>query len=189
MFGGVFSWSNVLYERVYPGGDLLIQFVGRDAYKQFWNFSKDEKENLATQLAIELPALRGKVGASQEEIASAVGISRQTYSAYENRTRPIPWSLYLALLFYFDYIPSTHYMIRQLELFPNELDECWLAGRVLLRKKMSEYSQQIKGILIISDGSSKTWHRNKAASALWRDPKYSELSSEMTQIANLSKQY
>lgn len=53
----------------------MIQFVGRDAYKQFWNFSKDEKENLATQLAIELPALRGKVGASQEEIASAVGIS------------------------------------------------------------------------------------------------------------------
>ena len=98
----------------------MIQFVGQDAYKQFWNFSKDEKENLATQLAIELPALRGKVGASQEEIASAVGISRQTYSAYENRTRPIPWSLYLTLLFYFDYIPSTHYMIRQLELFPNE---------------------------------------------------------------------
>ena len=29
----------------------MIQFVGRDAYKQFWNFSKDEKENLATQLA------------------------------------------------------------------------------------------------------------------------------------------
>lgn len=81
------------------------------------------------------PALRGKVGASQEEIASAVGISRQTYSAYENRTRPIPWSLYLALLFYFDYIPSTHYMIRQLELFPNELDECWLAGRVFIEEE------------------------------------------------------
>lgn len=68
MFGGVFSWSNVLYERVYPGGDLLIQFVGRDAYKQFWNFSKDEKENLATQLAIELPALRGKVGDHKKKL-------------------------------------------------------------------------------------------------------------------------
>lgn len=66
MFGGVFSWSNVLYERVYPGGDLLI---------------------------------------------------------------------HLALLFYFDYIPSTHYMIRQLELFPNELDECWLAGRVFIEEE------------------------------------------------------
>lgn len=91
--------------------------------------------SLYRRLAIELPALRGKVGASQEEIASAVGISRQTYSAYENRTRPIPWSLYLALLFYFDYIPSTHYMIRQLELFPNELDECWLAGRVFIEEE------------------------------------------------------
>lgn len=30
----------------------MIQFVGRDAYKQFWNFSKDEKENLATQLRL-----------------------------------------------------------------------------------------------------------------------------------------
>ena len=46
----------------------MIQFVGRDAYKQFWNFSKDEKENLATQLAIELPALRGKVGASHQSL-------------------------------------------------------------------------------------------------------------------------
>lgn len=125
------GWKlSILYEEVYPGGSLLIQYLGRHTYKQFWSFSKEEKENLATRLAIELPVLRGKVGASQEEIASAVGISRQTYSAYENRTRPIPWSLFLALLFYFDYIPCTHYMIRQLELFPNEFDECWLAGRV-----------------------------------------------------------
>ena len=55
MFGGVFSWSNVLYERVYPGGDLLIQFVGRDAYKQFWNFSKDEKENLPLNWRLSYP--------------------------------------------------------------------------------------------------------------------------------------
>lgn len=35
----------------------------------------------------------------------------------------------------FCYIPSTHYMIRQLELFPNELDECWLAGRVFIEEE------------------------------------------------------
>lgn len=83
-------------------------------------------EFLAKQLAIELPALCGKANASPEEIASAVGISRQTsnYSAYETRTSPIPWSLYLALLVYFDYIPGIHYMIHQLELYPNEFDEC-----------------------------------------------------------------
>lgn len=114
----------------------MIQYLGRDAYKQFWQFSNEEKSKLSKKLANELSALRGKIGASQEEIAAAVGITRQTYGAYENRTRPIPWSLFLALLFYFDYIPCTHYMIRQLDLFPNEFDECWLAGKVLVEEEL-----------------------------------------------------
>lgn len=135
MFGGVFSWSNVLYERVYPGGDLLIQFVGRDAYKQFWNFSKDEKENLATQLAIELPALRGKVGASQEEIASAVGISRQTYSAYENRTRPIPWSLYLAL---FTANKKGYYMNKNIKYSQNFLTSEKVLNQIIKQLNLKE---------------------------------------------------
>lgn len=113
----------------------MIQYVGQEICKKFWEFSKEDKELLAKRLAIELPALRGKVNASQEEISSAIGISRQTYSAYETRSRPIPWSIYLALLFYFDYMPSTHYMIRQLDLFPNEFDECWLSGRMLNEEK------------------------------------------------------
>lgn len=96
----------------------------RDTYTQYWNFSKEDKENLIERFTIELPALRGKVGASQEDVASAVGISRQTYNTYENRSRPISWSIFLALLFYFDSIPSTHYLIRQLELFPSEIDQC-----------------------------------------------------------------
>lgn len=33
----------------------MIQFVGRDAYKQFWNFSKDEKENLALNWRLSYP--------------------------------------------------------------------------------------------------------------------------------------
>lgn len=96
----------------------------RITYKHFWNFTKEQKDNLIEKFTIELPALRGKVGASQEEVASSIGISRQTYSAYENHSRPIPWSVFLALLFYFDCIPSTHYIIRRLGLFPNELDQC-----------------------------------------------------------------
>ena len=53
---------------------------------------------------------------------------------------------------------------------------------------MSEYSQQIKrDIDNFQMAVQKLGTGIKAASALWRDPKYSELSSEMTQIANLSK--
>lgn len=109
----------------------MIQYAGKDVCKKYWVFSKNDKEVLVNRLSIELPALRGKVNASQEELASAVGISRQTYCAYENRSRPIPWSVFLALLLYFDYMPSTHYMIRQLELFPKEFDECWHVGKEL----------------------------------------------------------
>lgn len=60
----------------------MIQYAGQDICKKFWEFSKTDKELLAKRLAIELPALRGKVNASQEEIASAVGISRQTFFAF-----------------------------------------------------------------------------------------------------------
>lgn len=101
---------------------------GRITYKHFWAFTKEYKDTLVEKFMIELPALRGKVGASQEEIASSIGISRQTYSTYENHSRPIPWSIFLALLFYFDCIPSTHYIIRQLGLFPDELDQCRNSG-------------------------------------------------------------
>lgn len=53
---------------------------------------------------------------------------------------------------------------------------------------MSEYSQQIKmDIDNFQMAVQKLGTGIKAASALWRDPKYSELSSEMTQIAILSK--
>lgn len=114
----------------------MIQNLGRNMCKQFWYFSQEEKETLARCLVNELPALRGKVGVSQSEIASAVGISRQTYSAYENRARPLPWSVFLALLFFFDYNIGTHYMIRKLELFPNEFDECWLAGKLMIEEQV-----------------------------------------------------
>lgn len=100
----------------------------RTTYKQFWSFAKEDKDKLAEKFTIELPALRGKAGASQEEVASSIGISRQTYSAYENQSKPLPWNTFLALLFYFDYNPSTHYTIRQLGVFPNELDQCRAPG-------------------------------------------------------------
>lgn len=112
----------------------MIENFGRDMCMQFWKFTSEQKNVLSKKLANELPALRGKIGASQEELASAIGVSRQTYSAYETQTRPMPWNIFLALLFFFDYNIGTHYMIRKLELFPNEFDECWLAGKMMIEE-------------------------------------------------------
>lgn len=59
------------------------------------------------KFVIELSTLRAKVGVSQGDIADTIGVSRQTYGAYEKGNRPMLWSIYLAFLFYSNYIPST----------------------------------------------------------------------------------
>ena len=38
-------------------------------------------------LIAELPVMRARLGMSQEVMASAIGVSRQTYSAIETRTK------------------------------------------------------------------------------------------------------
>lgn len=49
MFGGVFSWSNVLYERVYPGGDLWVKFC-----MLFLMWSMRQNEYLADEFAYKI---------------------------------------------------------------------------------------------------------------------------------------
>lgn len=88
-----------------------------------FDLSEHEKKLLLNKFATELPALRGKIRVSQGKIAESIGIARQTYNAYETMTRPIPWNVYLALLFYFDSAPATHNMLRQLNLLPMSVDE------------------------------------------------------------------
>ena len=60
---------------------------------------------------------------------------------YKNKKQLWYFSIYIisaivlsygpVFLFYFDYIPSTHRLIRVLELFPTEFDECWMAAKIL----------------------------------------------------------
>lgn len=53
---------------------------------------------------------------------------------------------------------------------------------------MNEYSQQIRKELDSFQSSIQKLSLGiKTASSLWKDPKYTELSSEMVQVANLSK--
>ena len=96
----------------------------------YWHFTDEEKDELIRRLTKELPALRGAAKASQDEIARAIGISRQTYNAVEMQKRKMTWNTYMSLILFFDYNPSTHYTISQLDAFPYRLDECWLSGKM-----------------------------------------------------------
>lgn len=45
------------------------------------------RDELIMTLTAELPVMRARLGMSQEVMASAIGVSRQTYSAIETRTK------------------------------------------------------------------------------------------------------
>ena len=88
-----------------------------------FEFENSRKEELIDKLSEELLILRTKTTMSQEEIANAIGLSRQTYSAIEAGKKRMTWRTYLALIMVFDYNSKTHEMIRQINIFPPELEE------------------------------------------------------------------
>ena len=83
--------------------------------------SENEKSMLIEALSSELSVLRTKAGISQEELASIIGISRQTYGAIERKNRKMSWNTYLSLIMVYDYNKTTHSMIRESSAYPHKL--------------------------------------------------------------------
>jgi DNA-binding XRE family transcriptional regulator len=82
-----------------------------------------DKDKLIKVLVEELPALRAKIGLSQEELSNIIGISRQTYSSIETNKRKMSWSTFLSLILVFGYNEKTASMLELSGAFPTELKE------------------------------------------------------------------
>lgn len=80
-----------------------------------------EKNKYIGHLVDELPVLRTKLGISQDEMASLLGISRQTYSTIETKRRKMSWTLFLSLILIFDNNKYTHAYIRKIGIFPQKI--------------------------------------------------------------------
>lgn len=83
--------------------------------------SEEDRDLLISRLVDELPVLRTKLGISQDELASLVGISRQTYSTIETKRRKMTWGTFLSLILVFDYNEQTHDFVRKAGLFPQKI--------------------------------------------------------------------
>ena len=86
-----------------------------------WEVSEAERDVLIDALTPELATLRSKAGISQAELASLIGVSRQTYGSIERKLRRMSWSTYLTLIMFFDYNRNTHHILRATGAFPVEL--------------------------------------------------------------------
>ncbi len=75
------------------------------------------KDELIMTLTAELPVLRARLGISQEVMASAIGVSRQTYSAIETKSKKMSWTTFMALIAVLDLNEATSVMLDQIPDF------------------------------------------------------------------------
>ena len=75
------------------------------------------KDELIMTLTAELPVLRARLGVSQEVMASAMGVSRQTYSAIETKRKKMSWTMFMALIAVLDMNEATSVMLDQIPDF------------------------------------------------------------------------
>ena len=86
-----------------------------------------KKETVAMQdeyidaLIKNLPVLRAATKMTQAQLADKVGVSRQTIVSIETRKRPMPWTLYLAIMFVFGQYEESKILLFKLNLFSSEL--------------------------------------------------------------------
>lgn len=92
----------------------------KDTYRR-WNYiPEDVRTLLISNLTAELSTLRAKAKVTQEELAGAIGISRQTYSQIECGKTRMSWSIYLSLLFFYSTKEGTAELMKALNIYPNE---------------------------------------------------------------------
>ena len=76
------------------------------------NVNKQKKADLIQMLTNTLPVLRAAIGISQEDLASYIGVSRQTYSALEQGKRQMSWNTFLSLFLFFISNAETNEMLK-----------------------------------------------------------------------------
>lgn len=80
-----------------------------------------DRKKYTTTMAENLATLRTKLGVTQDELASLIGVTRQTVSAIENRSRELTWTNFLSLLFLFTQNEKTKDLLPVLGIYTEEL--------------------------------------------------------------------
>lgn len=78
-------------------------------------------ENMVKNLAV----LRTMLNLSQAELASLIGLGRQTFVAIENRKRNMTWSVFLSLMFVFSQHPQTRALLDLFDIYTPEMKKLY----------------------------------------------------------------
>lgn len=89
-----------------------------------------DRKRYTNAMAKNLPMLRAKINVNQEEFANVIGVTRQTISAIENKTRELTWSNYLSMLFLFTQNAETKELLQVLGIYTPELERYFTFARL-----------------------------------------------------------
>lgn len=82
-----------------------------------------DRKAYANKMAENLPVLRVKLGLNQEDLAGMIGVTRQTISAIENKSREMTWPTFLSLLFLFSKNADTQVLMTAMGIYDENLEE------------------------------------------------------------------
>lgn len=85
--------------------------------------TNDEKEALIKTMTDNLSLLRSILELSQEELASLLGVTRQTVSSFESHQRKMTWSVFLALILIFFRNEPTKKLLLALNIYTPALND------------------------------------------------------------------
>ncbi len=84
---------------------------------------ENKRAILIANMTENLPTLRKKLGVSQEELSSVLGVNRSTIAAIENHKRTMTWNMFLALLLVFTKNEETNKLLNVMDIYTDEFNE------------------------------------------------------------------
>lgn len=82
-----------------------------------------DRKKYTMAMADNLSMLRAKLGMNQDELAGIIGVTRQTISAIENKSRELTWTNFLSLMFLFTQNEKTRDLMPVLGIYTQELSQ------------------------------------------------------------------
>ena len=85
--------------------------------------SKEVKNNLCKNLGANLSTIRAKTDISQDELASKLGITRQTITAIETKRRVMQWTTFVSMVLFFIRNDEVRSIMELMEIYTAEVKE------------------------------------------------------------------
>lgn len=112
----------------------------------------NRRGTLIETLTKELPALRTYLGIKQDDLAKAIGVSRQTYNSIETGKREMSWTVFVALTGFFLQHERTKQVLNRIPLFMDNFNKVFnVPLRSVAQQETERRRKQMNSTILLFD--------------------------------------